>query len=41
MECPKCKSQRVVILNTNYPMAYECKDCKYVWLKSQPALVDE
>jgi len=40
-KCPKCNSDRIRILNMNYPKSYECEDCKYVFVKSKQALLDE
>ena len=39
--CPKCMSENVKIINMNYPKAYECEDCKYTFIKSRQALIDE
>jgi len=41
MNCPKCGSDRIRVIESSYPNAYECKDCEYVWLKAPQALIDE
>ncbi|MEM5829563.1 MAG: transposase [Candidatus Aenigmatarchaeota archaeon] len=40
-KCPKCGSNRVEVIEASYPQAYECKDCKHIFVKSPKALVDE
>lgn len=39
--CPKCSSENIKVISMNYPKAYECKDCKYTFIKSKQALIDE
>lgn len=39
--CPKCGSENIKVMNMNYPKAYECDDCKYTFIKSRQALIDE
>lgn len=40
-DCPKCSSDKIKVVNMNYPKAYECADCKYTFIKSKQALLDE
>ena len=39
--CPKCKSEKVKNVGMNYPKEYECNHCKYTFIKSRQALIDE
>lgn len=39
--CPKCSSDQIRVTNMNYPKAYECVVCKYTFIKSKQALIDE
>ena len=41
MKCSKCKSSKIKIIKSDYPEAYECMKCKYIWTKSKKALIDE
>jgi transcription elongation factor Elf1 len=41
MKCPRCGSEKVSEVNVNFPHVLECKKCKYIFLKSPKALIDE
>ncbi|MEM7826045.1 MAG: transposase [Candidatus Aenigmatarchaeota archaeon] len=41
VECPKCGSLKVKLIQASYPKAYECSKCKQVFLKNPKALIDE
>ncbi len=41
MECPKCGSEKVTLIESAYPEAFECKKCKFVFTKTPQALRDE
>jgi transposase-like protein len=41
IKCPRCNSEDINILGMNYPKAYECKKCKYTFIKGKQALIDE
>jgi len=40
-ECPKCSSENLERLSGSYPIAYECKDCKHVFVEGKKSLVDD
>lgn len=39
--CPKCKSDNLRPVAASYPKAFECMDCKTVFVESKKALIDE
>jgi len=39
-ECPKCTSDELRVMNANYPKAYECRKCKYNFIRGKNALID-
>ncbi|HKZ45276.1 MAG TPA: transposase [archaeon] len=41
MECPKCGSDKTIVIEMSYPEGYECKECGHVFLKAPKALIDE
>lgn len=41
LNCPKCGSDSLEYVSSAYPPAFECKDCKHVFVKGKQALIDE
>jgi len=41
VECPRCESDEVEVVDANYPEAYECKKCKHNFVRGKQALIDE
>jgi len=41
VECKRCKSKNIKVIDMNYPKAYECDDCNYTFIKGKQALIDE
>jgi len=39
-DCPRCGSAKIVVIESNYPLAFECRRCGLVFSKSTNSLVD-
>ncbi|HLC59532.1 MAG TPA: hypothetical protein VJH34_03340 [archaeon] len=41
VECPKCRSDQLTVLEAAYPESFECNNCKFIFIKIPNSLRDE